>query len=181
MVGPPGLDDAALLETFTAVMLSSLRADLAEVATIIGRPVTADDMEPSTWGTYEAGAGIDAGAIHRRTQEDAGVDAAVIAWWLDDGFDLLLTPTCAEPPPLLGDMTDPETGGGRLLVFALCCAPFNVTGQPAMSVPLGTSPHGLPVGVQLVGAPYREDLLFRVAAQLEQAAPWADRRPAVRV
>jgi amidase len=179
VAGPPGLDDGALLETFTAVMFSSLRAELAEVATIIGRPVTADDVEPSTWGTYEAGAGIDAGTYIGALKKMQAWARRMIGWWLDDGFDLLLTPTCAEPPPRLGDMTDPETGGGRLLVFALCCAPFNVTGQPAMSVPLGTSPLGLPVGVQLVGAPYREDLLFRVAAQLEQAAPWADRRPAV--
>ena len=91
----------------------------------------------------------------------------VIAWWLDDGFDLLLTPTPAEPPPVLGDLTHPETGGARLLPFVIFTAPFNVTGQPAMSVPLAQSASGLPVGVQLVGAPYREDLLFRVAGQLE--------------
>ncbi len=177
--GPASLDDGALLETFTAVMFSSLRAELAEVAAIIGHPVAADDVEPSTWGTYEAGAGIDAGSYVGALKKMQAWARQMISWWLDDGFDLLLTPTCAEPPPLIGDMTNPETGGGRLLVFALFCAPFNVTGQPAMSVPLGMSPQGLPVGVQLVGAPYREDVLFRVAAQLEHAVPWAARRPAV--
>jgi amidase len=103
----------------------------------------------------------------------------VIAWWLDDGFDLVLTPTLAEPPPRLGDLTHPETGGSRLLPFVLFTAPFNVTGQPAMSVPLATSAAGLPIGVQLVAAPYREDLLLRVAAQLEAVRPWSDRRPPV--
>jgi amidase len=102
-----------------------------------------------------------------------------IAWWVDDGFDVLLTPTLAEPPPLLGELIHPDTGAGRLLPFVLFTAPFNVTGQPAMSVPLAMSSSGLPIGVQCVGAPYREDVLIRLAAQLEEARPWADRRPSV--
>jgi amidase len=73
----------------------------------------------------------------------------------------------------------PETNGSRLLPFAIFTAPFNVTGQPAMSVPLHWTASGLPVGVQAVAGPYREDVLFRLAAQLEAAAPWADRRPPV--
>jgi amidase len=176
---PAALDDGALLETFTTVMLSSLRADMTFVEGVIGRPVTADDMEPGTWANLEAAQGIDAGSYVRSLTKMQGWARSVIAWWLDDGFDLLLTPTLSEPPPKLGDLTHPETGGSRLLPFVIFTAPFNVTGQPAMSVPLGMSAGGLPIGIQLVGAPYREDVLFRVAAQLEQARPWADRRPAV--
>jgi len=176
---PAALDDGALLETFTTVMLSSLRADMAEVETVIGRSVTAADMEASTWASYEAGAAIDAGGYVRALTRMQDWTRRTIAWWFDDGFDLLLTPTLAEPPPLLGDLTDPETGGGRLLPFVIFTAPFNVTGQPAMSVPLASSDSGLPVGVQIVAAPYREDQLIRIAAQLEIARPWADRRPPV--
>jgi amidase len=176
---PAALDDGALLETFTTVMLSSVRADLAEVAVKIGRPVTADDMEPSTWASYEAGAAFDAGGYVQALTKMQAWSRRAISWWLDDGFDLLLTPTVAEPPPVLGDLTDPATGGSRLLPFAIFAAPFNVTGQPAMSLPLALSGSGLPVGVQLVGAPYREDLLFRVAAQVERARPWADSWPPV--
>jgi amidase len=113
----------------------------------------------------------------------------IASWWAStdragQGFDLLLTPTMAEPPPEIGDVVgtkeDPERGMTRATAFATYAAPFNVTGQPAMSVPLATEPtHGLPIGVQLV-APYaREDMLLRIAAQLETARPWADRRPPV--
>jgi amidase len=176
---PEALDDGALLETFGTVMLASLRADMADVEDAIGRPVTPDDMEPATWASFEAGGAIDAGSYLRALTRMQAWARRAIAWWFDGGFDLVLTPTCAEPPPVLGDLTDPETGGSRLLPFVLFTAPFNVTGQPAMSVPLATSASGLPLGVQLVGAPYREDVLIRVAAQLEQATPWADRRPPV--
>jgi len=176
---PAALDDGTLLETFTSVMLSSLRADMTDVEEVIGRPVTPDDMEPTTWANLEAAGAIDAGSYIRSLTKMQGWARRVIAWWLDDGFDLVLTPTLAEPPPELGDLTDPETGGSRLLPFVIFTAPFNVTGQPAMSVPLATSASGLPIGVQLVAAPYREDVLFRVAAELEHARPWADRRPPV--
>jgi amidase len=179
VTGPAAIDDGALLETFTPVMLSSLRADLADVASIIGRPVTADDMEPSTWANFEAGAGIDAGSYVAALKKMQGWSRRVISWWFDDGFDVLLTPTLSEPPPVLGDLTAPDAGAGRSLPFVIFTAPFNVTGQPAMSVPLATSAAGLPIGVQLVAAPYREDVLIRLAGQLEQESPWAGRRPPV--
>ena len=65
---------------------------------------------------------------------------------------------------------------GRLTTFTM---PFNLSGQPAISLPLGTSADGLPIGVQLVAPFGREDVLFRIAGQLEHAAPWADRHPPI--
>jgi len=106
----------------------------------------------------------------------------VASWWAG-GFDLLLTPTLTAPPPPLGsfvpDARDPVTVGIRASQLAAFTSPFNLTGQPAISLPLHWGTEGLPIGVQLVAAYGREDLLIRVAAELEAARPWADRRPPV--
>jgi amidase len=113
----------------------------------------------------------------------------MLQWWMPEadggaGYDLLLTPSMAEPPALLGDMVgtrdDPWHALGRATPFAAYTAPFNVTGQPAMSLPLyWEAARDLPIGVQLAAAQNREDVLLRVASQVEAARPWADRRPPV--
>jgi amidase len=94
---------------------------------------------------------------------------------------LLLTPTLTAPPPRIGEHRpvpgqplEAWTRTGALLRFTI---PFNVTGQPAISLPLHWSADGLPIGVQLIAAFGREDLLLRVAAQLETDGAWRDRRP----
>ena len=101
-------------------------------------------------------------------------------WWAD-GWDLLLTPTLAEPPPPLEEFAsnadDPAAPMRRAGRFCPFTPAFNMSGQPAISLPLHWSDDGLPVGVQLVAAYGREDLLLRVASQLESAHPWADRHP----
>jgi amidase len=105
----------------------------------------------------------------------------VVGWW-EDGFDVLVTPTTTQPPPRLGVMApDADLDQLSSLVGALTrlVAPFNATGQPAISLPLHWTPDGLPVGVQFVAAYGREDLLFRLAAQLEAAQPWQARLPRV--
>jgi amidase len=179
---PDAWSESGLMGLFSTVMMSCLRADLAEFAELAGRPLTADDMEPMTWLYYEMSSAYTGGDYVHAVNEMHRWTRRVTSWW-DLGFDLLLTPTLAEPPPVLGDMGGQADGGikaaGRSVPFAAYAAPFNVTGQPAMSVPLYWPASGLPIGVQLVAAPFREDVLIRVAAQLEQAAPWADRRPPV--
>ncbi len=99
-----------------------------------------------------------------------------MSWWEVEGFDLLLTPTIPELPPTLGQFLptadDPLAGVFRATPMVAFTAPFNITGQPAISVPLHQSAEGLPIGMQLVGAPAREDQLIAVAAQLEAALPW---------
>jgi amidase len=102
----------------------------------------------------------------------------IVSLWAH--YDLLLTPTLALPPALVGwetEPADPWEQFDRAVQFTPFTAAFNVTGQPAMSVPLHWTDSGLPIGVQLVGPPLGDALLFRVASQLEAARPWADRRP----
>jgi amidase len=150
---------------------------------IAGRPLTADDVEPMTWLQYEMGVATTAGQYAEALDLAHRWSRAVVDWWQED-FDLLLTPTVAEPPPRLGDVfgspENPTRAMERAVPFAVFTGPFNVTGQPAVSVPLCWSDDGLPIGVQLVADQYRDDVLFRVAAQLEAARPWLDRRPPVR-
>jgi amidase len=100
-------------------------------------------------------------------------------------YDLLVTPTVAQLPLHHGALDYNAPGHTsrswirRILEFGPFTAPFNVSGHPAISLPLGQSRDGLPIGVQLVAAHGRDDLLLQVAAQLEQAAPWADRLPPI--
>ncbi|HLY94339.1 MAG TPA: amidase [Gaiellaceae bacterium] len=107
----------------------------------------------------------------------------VVAFWND--VDVVVTPTLAHPPVPIGwtwEETDgdPHVAFARQTLFTPFTALVNVTGQPAMSLPLHWSDDGLPVGVHFVGKPFAEATVVRLAAQLEQARPWADRRPPVR-
>ena len=102
----------------------------------------------------------------------------IVSFW--SGYDLLLTPTLAMPPVPVGwesEPDDPWEQFERAVQFTPFTAAFNVTGQPAVSLPLHWTDEGLPIGVQLVGPPLGDALLFRVAAQLEAARPWANRLP----
>jgi amidase len=96
-------------------------------------------------------------------------------------YDLLLTPTLAQPPVAIGALEDDDpwvqfANAGRFTPFTQAA---NITGLPAVSLPLSWSDDGLPIGIQLVGRPAGEAELIRVSAQLEEARPWRDRRPPV--
>ena len=115
----------------------------------------------STPGTLEA--------LHRYARR-------LCTWWAD-GNDLLVTPTMAEPAPRIGELKGADVE--RIVRLVPYTAPFNVSGQPAIALPLHQTADGLPMGIQLVAAYGREDLLLRVAAQIEVNAPWVGRRPPV--
>jgi len=155
---------------------------IADLGTLFGRKLTAEDVEPWTWNFVARGAGFSAAKYLGDLQWLHAWSRRVAGWW-SSGFDLLLTPTIAEPPVMLGTLGavpgNPDAGFERVMNLIAFTPQFNVTGQPGVSLPLVCNAGGLPIGVQLVSAFGGEDLLLRIAAQLEVARPWRDRKPPV--
>jgi amidase len=153
-----------------------------ETGELLGRALGPEDYETYTWTMIQGGEAILASQYIGACERLDAWTRRVAAWWAG-GFDLLLTPTLAEPPPRLGTISSaagpPEEVLGRVTGLIPFTPPYNVTGQPAVSLPLHWSADGLPIGVQLVAAYGREDQLVGVAAALEEAAPWSDRRPPI--
>ncbi len=174
---PTGIHTMDYMYDYVRVIRASAAASFDALATVFGRPLTADDVEDGTWIASERGRKISApdyvaslGRIHTFSR-------SIVAWW--QGADLLVTPAVARIPPPLGYLVegDQKQRTSRLAEITPYVTPFNVTGQPAISLPLHWTPEGFPIGVQLVAAPGREDVLLRVSAQLEAVAPWIDREP----
>lgn len=177
---PSCLADTTLQKKFMALWATQMAMAARGFSETLGREVTADDIEPVNWVLIER-------ARHVSAVDYAAAQAAVYAfrrelqqWWAD-GWDLLLSPTVAEPPLPLTEFennpehpTAPMRRGGQ---FAAFTPPFNMSGQPAISLPLQRNADGLPVGIQLAAAYGGEDILIRVAAQLESAQPWSSYRP----
>ncbi len=172
---------------FNSRFVTTIAADTAltisALTDALGRPIRDDELEPRNAYYRKIGDELRArDYLAARMWLGAWV-RRMAAWWtpVDEGgsgFDLLVTPTVGAPPPEIGWMTGRDEAK-RIGSYIPYTAQFNVTGQPAISLPLHWTDAGLPVGVQLVAELGREDVLVRVAAALEQAAPWADRRPAV--
>ncbi|MBW3649748.1 MAG: amidase [Actinobacteria bacterium] len=177
---PPGFITDDSVETL--LFLRAVRTwAVNPVRTATGRPFTAEEVEPYTWAVTEPGRTASADEFIVATEAQQLWSYKVTRWWRE--HDLLVTPTTGLSPQLLADLQppaeEPLAVARRFHSIRCFAAPVNVTGQPAVSLPLGQSPEGLPIGVQLIGAPGREDVLIRVASQLEAARPWAGRRPAV--
>lgn len=179
---PKALEDATLGSKFGAMWSTNMGISRLRFEAQLGRPLEDHELEPMNrvqadfathFGAIDYALALSGVAQYRR---------AMHSWW-DEGWDLLLTPTLAELPLKLGTIVnDPENPMApmrRAGEFVPFTPPFNTSGLPAISLPLEWTADGLPVGVQLVAAYGREDILIRVASQLEQAKPWADRKPAI--
>ncbi|HXQ23198.1 MAG TPA: amidase [Candidatus Acidoferrales bacterium] len=164
---------------FSRLLMAWVAASLDEWSQRTGKTVPRDRVEPTTWAFAEMGRAVSAAEYLGTVQWLHAYTRRMASWWAS-GYDLLLTPTLGQPPPLLGEMVPPPDnplGTDRALSLVPFTVPFNITGQPAISLPLCWNGAGLPIGVQLSAAYGREDVLIRVAAQLEQARPWAHRWP----
>ncbi len=162
LFGPIG---GALDTMISHARLTQLRA----LEQLIGRPAVEGDVSATVLDQARANEPV---SVEARDGAVRAIDAAmspIVEWW--DEFDLLVTPTMRQPPWPLGEVTGPLHSG----VFAV---PFSFTGQPALSAPLHRTGDGLPVGVQVVGAPGADRLLLDLAAALEAASPWPTIAPA---
>ncbi len=177
---PAALDDQELIRSFGPALAAGAAAGVDEVAATLGRPINDDDIEPWTRFIADRGREVRGPAVITAQKQIMTFRRRMASWWAE-GFDLLLTPTCLRPAPKLGEMApdnpDQLAVQTTTLHYSSLTQPFNFTGQPALSLPLAMSGSGLPIGAQFVAAYGREDQLVALGFELEQAAPWIDRRP----
>lgn len=158
---------------FLNVVCSYVAEDLAWIARAAGRTLEPGDIEGGNLELARLGHELSAPTLVATEAWLHAWSRRIVGWWFgDDAFDVLLCPVINGIPPRLGELIDPETGTATLMQLMQFTSQFNITGQPAISLPMHTSPDGLPVGIQLVGAPYREDVLLALAAQLEPDGGW---------
>jgi amidase len=174
-----------MLGAFTTTWCAGLAMSVYGLAELLGLEVDGENFEGTTLTCARAGSTmtpLDLGAAFNVMNTVTRSFAAFTSEW-----DVFLTPTSNTLPPDLGtfdadNLEDSPADWVRRVIspFPLCML-YNISGSPAMSVPVGQSADGLPIGVQIGTAMFDESVLFQLAAQLEESMPWADRRPAVHV
>ena len=178
----PAWVNPMLIDTFLELWVAEVGAGIDSLGALFGAPIDPSKIEPLSRELLEGARAMSASKALNAILGLRGFSREVVSWWA--GYDVLLTPTLAQPPMPLGWL-EPAPGEPAIKMlqtagyFTPFTPPINGTGQPAISLPLHQSADGLPIGVHFVGPPAGEELLLSLAGQLEQAAPWADRRPAL--
>ena len=183
------LVDRPVIEAMHLINDAQLASELKHIGALLGRELGAGDVEPNTWSAAQAGRRVSGVQLLQAMAEQHQYGRRLAQWW-EGGFEILVTPTLATlpfrfseggvEPGRLRALDLPGNGAAdKPLGLATLTWQYNVSGQPAISLPLHWTGQGLPVGVQFIAAFGREDLLFRLAAQLEAARPWAGRRPPI--
>ncbi|WP_211369851.1 amidase [Nonomuraea turkmeniaca] len=171
--GPDALGDRDFPLHFGAIVANNLAAQVASLGELRGKPVDLEELEPRNAAMVSVARTHSAAQHIQATQWMDAFRRRMAGWW-QAGHDLLLMPSLGVAPFPLGWITpdDLSLAFGRTGHAVSYTSPVNATGQPAISLPLHRTAAGLPVGVQLVAATGREDLLIRVAAQIEQVRPF---------
>ena len=175
----PTVDGAALLQRFMTLWAGCIGWAVDELSALSGHKPSAETLEPLTLALYTMSHTTSARAYLGVVATLQRVARQIQTLFVD--YDVLLTPTMAEPPVPLGAMDalpgHPLAGLIRAGAFVPFTPIANITGQPAMSVPLHSSSENLPIGAHFIGRFGDEGTLFRLASQLEAARPWAGKRP----
>ncbi|HEV2060243.1 MAG TPA: amidase family protein, partial [Solirubrobacteraceae bacterium] len=173
----PPWQQPGLLELFTHAFGPAICASIANAALLAGRAPREEDMEPLSWALWRLCNAITAVQATVATYRLQAFARTVTTWAAP--YDALLTPALAQPPLPIGELDpcgpDPLGTFERSGHFTPYTAISNVTGSPAISLPLYTYDDGLPLAVQVLGRPAQEGALLALAAQVEAAAPWAHR------
>lgn len=176
------LDFAPVWRHYTDVIAVQTAALFDSMAPMIGHSVTEAEVSPVIWNMMQHARSIDA-VTYNNDVETLRLAAIDISTQLHD-FDVFVCPVLNILPPPLGrwSMDDPDLhhyNDKKMMPDCVHTAPFNISGLPAMSVPVGISADGLPIGVQLVARRGQEATLFQVAAQLEEETKWHERKPPI--
>lgn len=177
---PEIFSDNEIGRAFSMLWSTNMGTAIRRFSDALGREMTPNDIEAMNWAQAEFAKGVNGVDFSLAQASSILFRRAIQSWW-SQGWDLLLTPTLSAPPLPIGSMPNnperpmmPLVTAGAWVSFT---SQFNISGQPAISLPLHRNADGLPIGMQLVAAYGREDVLIRVASQLEQAAPWAHLTP----
>lgn len=180
---PSPMGEERFTDAFTTVVAAHVAHDLDAWGRIIGRDINEADVEERNWMFAAIGRSFTAPQYLDAIYWQQEWSRRMATWWRNEfspnGFDLLCTPVLNGPPPKVGWLSDPIEGLHRVTSLMQYTAQFNVTGQPAISLPLWWTEDGLPVGIQFVAPFGREDLLIRLASELEAAVDWTERIPPI--
>ncbi|MEI9994396.1 MAG: amidase [Rhizomicrobium sp.] len=179
----PSFDPETFVETLETIWCANIHHSVRKLEAATGRKADRDTLEASTLAMTRLGAEISSNAYLGALDRMNAISRQIGTFF--ETYDVLVTPTLSQAAPKLGviDADAPVTDMARylrdLLGLAAFTAQYNMTGQPAMTMPLHQNAAGLPIGTQMVGRYAAEEALFSLAGQLEQALPWRDRHPAI--
>ncbi|MDF3311649.1 amidase [Rhodococcus sp. T2V] len=176
---PPFLEERHWRRDFLTLVGAGALADIRRWEQILDTQIYPDHLDDATASMAAVGSRASTSAVTRAVTGLQSYRDTVASWWGSTaGVDLIVTPVLAHPHAPLGWLSDPTEGSARIRQTMLYTAQFNMSGDPALALPLGTSAANLPIGIQFAAAHGREDILLHIATELERELPWSQRAPA---